>query len=134
MKKAQADVITYIFLVIVLLVAIFGYIGFLEGLFVSDSYFKTQKMLHELSSDVRYYLIKENGYPLPFNLTNETDIPITNSSITIQGLRIEQLDFPFCHPKVLLERKPDNYKTTVVYILPIANNLTNCPGKLTVYI
>ena len=134
MKKAQAKLVTSFFLIIVILVVIVGFAGFLEGMFIIDTSLKTHSMKYELAEDAKSFLIKRYGYPLPFDFPDAIEIPMSDSAITIRGLSFEQIDFPFCEHEILFESKPESYRDTIVYILPIAHEYKSCPGKLTVYI
>lgn len=133
-RKAQGEILTSLFTVIVILAASIAFIGFQELLFITDANLKTRLMKYEVADDVKSYLIKEKGYPIPFNISSKTTIPITDDPISLEGLVLEQLDFPFCEPEMLINYTADTYDDTVVTIMPIAHNHTTCPGRLTVFI
>lgn len=135
LPKAQAEIVTTVVLVVVM-VGVILFFTTVEGSRLMIDITQADEVASVKAADhAKRMLFSCFGYPLPYNLTYKgCNIPFEQGVGSVKGIVLEQFDFGSCTNRTIINRTPESYSDVVTYLVPVQVNNTNCPGNLKVFI
>jgi hypothetical protein len=133
-KKGQDQMLTTIFVIVIILVSVLFMIKYLNDRTIKDIKIQNQLMRYDLVFQAKDYIKNCYGNPLVYNPDINCSVPYGEGDILIQGYKITQLEFAYCTKKTFINKKPKSFNEEVIFVVPIKNKNINCIGEIKIYI